>query len=84
VWASLVRDNTELMLLGGRYPQPAQDWAGSIYIDDADALHAEVASRGATIKSPPTNQPYNNREFEVVLPDGRILAFGGPAPGTAT
>jgi hypothetical protein len=25
-WASLVRDDVEVMLLGGGYPAPAQDW----------------------------------------------------------
>jgi len=79
-WASLIRDKIELMVLAGRYPQPAQDWAAYIYIDDADALHAEAVARGADIKSPPRDMPYNNREFEVRLPDGGILAFGGPIP----
>ena len=84
VWASLTRDNIELMLLAGAYPAPVQEWAAYIYIDDADALHAEAVSRGADIKSPPSNMPYNNREFEVRLPDGRVLAFGGPISEAAS
>lgn len=44
--------------------------------DDVDALHAELAGRGATIIQPPTDQPYGLREFRVQDPDGHILAFG--------
>lgn len=80
VWASLTRDNAEVMLVCGPFPQPAQDWAAYIYVDDADALHSEFLLRGADIIRPPVDKPYNNREFEVRLPDGRLLAFGGPIP----
>jgi len=80
-WASMQRDDIELMLLANRdYPKPAQDWAAYIFIDDADELYEEVVARGADIKSPPTDKPYHNREFEVRLPDGRIIAFAGPIP----
>ncbi len=83
-WAALVRDKIDLMLLAERdYPASPPGWASYIYVDDADALHAEFASNGADIVCPPTDQPYNNREFEVRLPDGQLLAFGGPIPGTA-
>jgi len=76
-WASMQRDDIELMLLADRsYPKPAQDWAAYVFIDDADELYEEVLALGADIKSPPADKPYHNREFEVRLPDGRILAFG--------
>ncbi len=77
-WASLVRDRVELMAVCGDHPKPAQDWAAYIYVADADALFDEFTSRGADLKGPPSNKPYDNREFEVRLPDGRVLAFGGP------
>jgi hypothetical protein len=79
-WASMVRDDCEIMLVCGEFPLPAQDWAAYLYVDDADAMHAEFASRGAAIVRPPVDKPYNLREFEVRLPDGRLLAFGGPIP----
>ena len=78
-WASLGRDGVEIMLLGGDYPAPAKDWAAYIYVDDADALHAEFAGRGVDVTHP-TDNPYGNREFETRMPDGRLLAFGGPIP----
>ena len=79
-WASLTRDSVELMLVCGPYPSPAQDWAAYLYVDDADALYAEFQSRGADLVRQPVDKPYNSREFEVRLPDGRTLAFGGPIP----
>jgi uncharacterized glyoxalase superfamily protein PhnB len=79
-WASLLRDDVEIMLLAGEYPAPAQDWCVYIYVDDADELYEEAVERGADIKSPPADKPYHNREFEVRLPDGRVIAFGGPIP----
>jgi uncharacterized glyoxalase superfamily protein PhnB len=75
-WASMFRDRIEIMLLAGRHPEPAQDWAAYVYIQDADALYAEFEKRGADLVGPPVNRIYNNREFEVRLPDGRRLAFG--------
>ena len=79
-WASLARDEVEIMLVCGNYPPPAQDWAAYIYVRDADALYAEFQRRGADLLGPPVNKPYNNREIDVRLPDGRRLAFGGPIP----
>jgi hypothetical protein len=75
-WASLWRDGIEIMLVCGDYPTPAQDWAAYLYVKGVDALYAEFKARGADILAPPQNKPYNNREFEVRLPDGRLLAFG--------
>lgn len=79
-WASLARDEVEIMLVCGNYPPPAQDWAAYIYVHDVDALYAECQRRGADILGPPRNKPYNNREIEVRLPDGRLLAFGADIP----
>jgi hypothetical protein len=76
-WASLVRDGIEIMLLGGDYLPPAQDWAAYLYVSQVDALYAEFAARGADLGGPPEDKPYNCREFAVRLPDGRLLAFAG-------
>lgn len=79
-WASLCRNGVEIMLVCGNYPAPAQDWAAYIYVRNADDLYADFKARGADILAPPRNKPYNSREFEVRLPDGRLLAFGGDIP----
>jgi hypothetical protein len=76
-WASLHRNGVELMLVCGNHPAPAQDWAAYLYVRNVDALYAEFVARGADVLGPPQDKPYNNREIEVRLPDGRVLAFGG-------
>ena len=79
-WASVERDGAEVMIVCGNYPAPAADWAAYFYVDDADALCKEFTGRGADVSSFPTDKPYGLREFEVRLPDGRLLAFGGAIP----
>lgn len=81
-WASLERDGSEVMIIAGMYPAPAADWAAYFYVDDADGLWTEFTGRGAELASPPTDKPYGLREFEVRLPDGRLLAFGGAIPNS--
>ncbi len=55
---------------------PAQDWAAYLYVDGVDDLYAEFLARGADLKGPPVDRPYDSRDFEVRLPDGRTLVFG--------
>lgn len=75
-WASMQRDGIEIMLACGNYPAPAADWAAYVYVTDADALYAELKERGAELIAEPADKPHGCREFEVRLPDGRLLAFG--------
>ncbi len=51
-------------------------WDAYIWVDDADALHAEFAARGVTIVRPPCDQPYHCRDFEVDDLNGYRLCFG--------
>jgi hypothetical protein len=51
---------------------PADMFDAYFWPDDVDALHKELADRGATIIQAPTDQPYGLREFRVQaeqLPD---------------
>jgi uncharacterized glyoxalase superfamily protein PhnB len=48
----------------------------SIWVDDVDALHAELAGRGADIVQPPTNFEWGVREMNVRDPDGHRIRFG--------
>jgi catechol 2,3-dioxygenase-like lactoylglutathione lyase family enzyme len=55
---------------------PAATQIVCIFCSGVDALHAELAARGARIKRQPQDEPYGMREFEVSDPDGHRLVFG--------
>jgi catechol 2,3-dioxygenase-like lactoylglutathione lyase family enzyme len=76
-YACLCRDEVSLHL---RTPQRA-DWVVGtghicIFVDDVDALHGELAARGARIVNPPQDYAYGMRDFDVTDPDGNHLTFG--------
>ena len=50
----------------------------SFYVDDADALHAELLSRGANVLSEPVSRPWGLREFQVLDLEGNRLSFAQP------
>ena len=58
----------------GKYEDELLD--AYIFIEDADALYAEFASRGVEFTRPLGNMPWGSREFVVKDCDGRLLAFG--------
>lgn len=47
-----------------------------LYVDDVEALYAELVERGADVILPPTTQGYGMHEIRVRDPFGYILAFG--------
>jgi catechol 2,3-dioxygenase-like lactoylglutathione lyase family enzyme len=47
-----------------------------IYVDDVEALHAELVERGADILFAPLDTEYGLREIRVRDPFGYVLAFG--------
>jgi catechol 2,3-dioxygenase-like lactoylglutathione lyase family enzyme len=47
-----------------------------VFVEDADALHAEYAARGVEFARGLDNTPWHTREFVVKDRDGRLLAFG--------
>ncbi|MBI3449893.1 MAG: VOC family protein [Acidobacteria bacterium] len=51
-------------------------WDAYIWIDDADALHAELATKGVKIVRGVCDQPYGCRDFEVEDRNGYRLCFG--------
>ena len=52
-------------------------WDAYVWVDDADALYAEVAARGARIAyAPCLQEEYGNREFATHDLDGYLIAFG--------
>jgi uncharacterized glyoxalase superfamily protein PhnB len=47
-----------------------------LFVEDADALHAEYAALGVDFIRGLGNTPWQSREFVVKDCDGRLLAFG--------
>ena len=82
-WSFLSRDGFRVMLGECRDAMPAGElgdhsWYVYLTVDDVDALHAEVADRGAEILSRPTSKPWGLREFVLRTPDGHRIVFGQP------
>lgn len=80
-YACLCRDDVQLHLaaasLTGRTPGQSQL---CLFVADVDAIHAELARRGARITKPPETYPYGMREFDLTDPDGNRLIYGMAAP----
>jgi uncharacterized glyoxalase superfamily protein PhnB len=57
-----------------KYPDELLD--AYIFVEDADALYAEYATRGIEFARELGNTAWNCREFVVKDCDGRLLAFG--------
>lgn len=80
----LRRDNLHVMLSlapPGVSPLPPwkahhEMWSVYFWVDDVDALFAEVSRRGAKIDYGLDNKPYKVREFGVQDLDGHDIAFG--------
>jgi predicted enzyme related to lactoylglutathione lyase len=51
-------------------------WDAYVWIDDADALYAEVKVKGVTIARDICDQPYGCRDFDVEDCNGYRLCFG--------
>jgi|HubBroStandDraft_5_1064220.scaffolds.fasta_scaffold483840_1 uncharacterized glyoxalase superfamily protein PhnB len=84
VMAFVERRGVQFMLQGngGAIPGPNRAfmpgiWDAHVWVDDADALHAEIKARGAQVTDV-HDTFYGNREFEATDPDGYIIAFGSP------
>lgn len=56
-------------------------WDAYVWIDDADALHAEYAGKGVKIVRGLCDQPYGCRDFEVEDVNGYRLCFGQDIEG---
>jgi len=55
---------------------PDACWDAYIWVKDADALYAELRSRGVKITREIENAPYGCRDFDVEDNSGYILGFG--------
>jgi len=80
-WRFVVRDICRVMLgenPASISPRDLGDHSYFAYIDvtDLDAYFGEIASRGATVLSPPVDKPWGMREMMVRTPDGHRVMFG--------
>ena len=58
-------------------------WDAHVWVDDARALHAEMAAAGAEVAyGPLLQEEYGNWEFAVRDRDGYLIAFGSDAGAT--
>ena len=77
-----------LIIMLAQFPQPGVKrpnhlvdpeggaWDAYVWVDNADALHADLTSRGATIVRGLCDQEYGCRDFEVEDCNGYRLCFG--------
>jgi uncharacterized glyoxalase superfamily protein PhnB len=68
------RDGQRVLLIART---PAHSGIGScmFYVADADALHAELTARGASVQGEPVSQPWGLREFSILDPEGNRITF---------
>jgi uncharacterized glyoxalase superfamily protein PhnB len=82
VYAIVARDGQRIHFRLADPPTPSPDKYADelldvyLFIDDADALYAEYASRGVEFSRALDDTDWGMREFVVKDCDGRLLAFG--------
>ncbi len=69
-------DSSGLMRPNSRAYPGGELWDAYVWIDDADALSAELKAKGVEIAREICDQPYGNRDFDVVDCNGYRLCFG--------
>jgi uncharacterized glyoxalase superfamily protein PhnB len=76
-YACLCRDDVNLHLVAASKTRRLPgNGAIAIFVQDVDALHAELVGRGAKVVKPPADYDYGMREFDAVDLDGNQLFFG--------
>jgi predicted enzyme related to lactoylglutathione lyase len=53
-----------------------QMWGAYFWVDNADALYAEIKARGGRMDYGPSTKPYGVREFGIQDLDGNDIGFG--------
>jgi hypothetical protein len=77
VWIMLSQfEQPGLMRPNGVADPDGGAWDAYIWVDDADAVHAELTARGATIARGLCDQEYGCRDFDVLDRNGYRLCFG--------
>lgn len=82
VYAIVARDQRVIHIRCAEPPTPNPDKYADelldayLFVEDADALYAELAEKGVEFTRDLANMPWQSREFVVKDCDGRLLAFG--------
>jgi len=71
------RDKITLVLIA-RTERHTGIGSAYIYIEDADALYAELRAKGANLQSEPVSHPWGLRDFGVVDLERNRITFGQP------
>jgi len=69
------RGEITLVLIPRSHPGSASAY---IYVEDADALYAELKTKGASLQGEPVSHPWGLRDFAVLDPEGNSIRFGQP------
>lgn len=81
-YACLCRDEVQLHLLAGSAtPRLPGNGGLCVFVRDVDAVHAELAARGAQVVKPPADYAYGMRDFNVTDLDGNQITYGMQSPG---
>ena len=75
--AVMDRDNVRLLLIA-RSERHTGIGSPYVYVENADALHAELQAKGANLRGEPVSRPWGLREFQVLDPEGNRITFGQP------
>jgi catechol 2,3-dioxygenase-like lactoylglutathione lyase family enzyme len=76
-YVCMCRDEVQLHLLAARQTKRLPGNGGiCVFVKDVDAVHAELAARGAHVIKPPADYDYGMRDFDIVDLDGNHITFG--------
>jgi uncharacterized glyoxalase superfamily protein PhnB len=64
------------LISAAKTPRQPGHGAVSIFVDDVDALHADLVKRGAKVLKAPKDYDYGLRDFDVADLDGNMIFFG--------
>jgi catechol 2,3-dioxygenase-like lactoylglutathione lyase family enzyme len=71
------RDDVRLLLIA-RTERHKGIGSAYVYVEDADALYAELCAKGAIVQGEPVSRPWGLREFRVLDLEGNEITFGQP------
>ena len=76
-YVGVCRDEVAIHLVSGQNATRAPGQSGiCIFVDDVDAIYAELVRRGARVVKPPQDYDYGMRDFDALDLDGNRLIYG--------